>query len=52
LQEAVSSPPPVLNLEVLSPTQLRISFPDENGLSYVVEGSTNLPAWFPRLRTR
>jgi hypothetical protein len=47
LQTTVNSPPPVLNLEVLSPTQLRISFSDLNGLSYVVEGSTNLPSWFP-----
>ena len=47
LQTTVNSPPPLLTLEVLSPTQLRISFADANGLSYAVEGSTNLPTWFP-----
>ncbi len=47
LQTTVNSPPPLLNLEVLSPEQLRISFLDVNGLAYAVEGSTNLPAWFP-----
>ena len=47
LQTVVNSPAPVLNLEALAPAQWRISFPEANGLTYVVEGSTNLPAWFP-----
>ena len=46
-QSTVNSPAPTLALTTLSPTQLRISFPDMDGLAYAVEGSTNLPAFFP-----
>ena len=46
-QATVNAPPPLLILDALSPAQLRISFADVDGLAYAVEGSTNLPAWFP-----
>jgi Peptidase M60, enhancin and enhancin-like/N-terminal domain of M60-like peptidases/Cadherin domain/Bacterial Ig domain/PA14 domain len=47
LWTAVNGPPPLLNLEFLSASQLRLFFADVDGLAYAVEGSTNLPVWFP-----
>ena len=47
LQTSVSSPDPVLEYTLLSPKQFRITFPDVDGLAYAVEGSTNLPVFFP-----
>ena len=47
LQTTVNSSPPALTLSSFSPTQLRITFADVDGLAYAVEGSTNLPVFFP-----